>query len=199
MIVWLHGGGWTGSGSEDRYDGTRLACEGDLVCVGVNYRLGALGWLHRPGIIDAEAGTSDQIMALRWVRDHISAFGGDPGRVTVMGQSSGAMSIARMLMLPEARGLFRRVIMQSAGLGRGFFTSEVATGLADQFLRSLDIDPHAGNALTRLRAMEAPGLLRARAIWRGRIRASCVVHSGVARSHDTGGDACRDRRRRARI
>jgi para-nitrobenzyl esterase len=162
VVVWLHGGGWmTGSSSDDRYDGARLAREGELVFVGVNYRLGALGWLHRPGIVDAEAGTSDQIMALRWVRDHIAAFGGDPGRVTVMGQSAGAGSIARMLMLPEARGLFRRVIMQSGGLGRGFLTSEVATGLADQFLRLLDIDPHAGNALTRLRAIEAPVLLRA--------------------------------------
>ena len=162
VIVWLHGGGWlTGSGSEDRYDSARLAREGDLVFVGVSYRLGALGWLHRPGIVDAEAGTSDQIMALRWVRDHISAFGGDPGRMTVMGQSAGAMSIARLLMLPKARGLFRRVIMQSAGLGRGFHTSAVATGLADQFLRLLDIDPHAGDALTRMRAIEVPDLLRA--------------------------------------
>jgi para-nitrobenzyl esterase len=162
VIVWLHGGGWlTGSGSEDRYDGTRLVCEGDLVCVGVNYRLGALGWLHRPGVLDAEGGTSDQIMALRWVRDHIAGFGGDPGRVTVMGQSAGAMSIARLAMLPEARGLFRRVIMQSAGIGRGFLTSAMATELADQFLRLLDIDPHAGDALRRLRAADVPDLLRA--------------------------------------
>ena len=91
VLVWLHGGAWiSGAGSLDWYDGARLAREGDLVFVGVNYRLGALGWLHRPGIVDAEAGTSDMIAALAWVRDHIAGFGGDPASVTVMGQSAGA-------------------------------------------------------------------------------------------------------------
>ena len=71
-----------------------------------------------------------------------------------MGQSAGAMSIARLLMLPEARGLFRRVIMQSAGLGRGFLTSAVSDGLADQFLRLLDIDPMRGTHWHSLRAVE---------------------------------------------
>ena len=79
----------------------RLAREGDLVFVGVNYRLGALGWLYRPGIVDAEVGISDMIAALAWVRDHIASFGGDPSQVTVMGQSAGATSISRLLMLPD--------------------------------------------------------------------------------------------------
>ncbi len=103
VLVWLHGGAWiSGAGSLDWYDGSRLAREGDLVFVGVNYRLGALGWLHRPGIVDVEAGTSDMIAALAWVRDHIAAFGGDPACVTVMGQSAGATSIGRLLMLPDS-------------------------------------------------------------------------------------------------
>jgi para-nitrobenzyl esterase len=164
VLVWLHGGAWiSGAGSLDWYDGSRLAREGDLVFVGVNYRLGALGWLHRPGIVDVEGGTSDMIAALEWVRDHIAAFGGDAARVTVMGQSAGATSIGRLLTLPDARDLFRRVIMQSSGFGRGALTSAVATERADQFLRLLAIDPQAGDAVTRLRAAEIPRLLQAQA------------------------------------
>ena len=160
VLVWLHGGAWiSGAGSLDWYDGARLAREGDLVFVGVNYRLGALGWLHRPGIVDAEAGTSDMIAALAWVRDHIAGFGGDPASVTVMGQSAGATSIGRLLMLADARGLFRRVIMQSGVFGRGAYASAVATERADQLLRLLDIDPHASTALTRLRSADVRHLL----------------------------------------
>src|SRR5579863_2953824 len=128
VLVWLHGGAWiTGAGSLDWYDGATLACEGDIVFVGVNYRLGALGWLHRPGIVDADAGMSDMLVALAWVRDNIAAFGGDPNRVTLMGQSAGATSIGRLLMLPDARRLFHRAIMQSGGYGRGTYTSAMAS------------------------------------------------------------------------
>ena len=150
-----------GSGSSPQNDGARLAREGDLVVVGVNYRLGALGWLYRPGIVDAELATSDMVAALTWVRDHIAGFGGDPSRVTLMGQSAGAMSIARLIMLPEARGLFQRVIMESAGLGRGFLTPTGAAMIADQFLSLLGIDPDSADALARLRAVEVSRLLEA--------------------------------------
>jgi para-nitrobenzyl esterase len=160
VIVWLHGGAWI-SGSGSGQDTTRLVCEGDLVVVGVNYRLGALGWLHRSGIVDAEAGISDMIAALSWVRDHIAGFGGDPANVTVMGHSAGATSIGRLLMLPEARRLFRRVIMQSSAFGRGFYPSSVATQQGDRFLRLLDIDPDARDALQRLRAIPVPRILQA--------------------------------------
>jgi para-nitrobenzyl esterase len=162
VVVWLHGGAWTsGAGSLDWYDGSLLAREGDIVFVGVNYRLGALGWLHRPGLLDTEAGTSDMIAALAWVRAHIAGFGGDPANVTVMGQSAGATSIGRLLLLPEARGLFRRAIMQSGGFGRGAYTSAMAAARADVFLHLLDIDPDAGDALARLRTIEVPRLLQA--------------------------------------
>ncbi len=162
VLVWLHGGAWiTGAGSLDWYDGSRLAHDGDIVFVGVNYRLGALGWLHRSGLVDQEAGTSDMIAALAWVRDHIAGFGGDPCCVTVMGQSAGATSIGRMLMLPAARPLFHRAIMQSGGFGRGAFTAAMATGRADQLLRLLDIDPLADDALARLRARDVSRLLAA--------------------------------------
>jgi para-nitrobenzyl esterase len=164
VLVWLHGGAWiSGAGSLDWYDGARLAREGGIVFVGVNYRLGALGWLHRPGIVDEEAGTLDMIAALSWVRDHIAAFGGDPGCVTVMGQSAGATSIGRLAMLPEARDLFHRAIMQSGGFGRGAYTSAMAAQRADQFMRLLDIDPQSDDALSRLRAVAVPRLLAAQA------------------------------------
>jgi para-nitrobenzyl esterase len=164
VLVWLHGGAWTtGAGSLDWYDGSRLASDGDIVFVGVNYRLGALGWLHRPGIVDTEPGTLDMIAALIWVRDNITAFGGDPGRVTLMGQSAGASSIGRLSMLTEARSLFHRAIMQSGGFGRGAYTSAMATQRADQFLRLLDIDPQSSDALARLRAVEVTRLLAAQA------------------------------------
>lgn len=160
VLVWLHGGAWiSGAGSLDWYDGAQLVRDGDIVFVGVSYRLGALGWLHRPGIVDEECGTSDMIEALRWVRDHIAAFGGDPDSVTVMGQSAGATSIGRLLTLPEARSLFHRAIMQSGGFGRGAYSSAMASERADQFLRLLGIDPHSSDALARLRAVEVPRLL----------------------------------------
>ncbi|HEX4172194.1 MAG TPA: carboxylesterase family protein, partial [Acetobacteraceae bacterium] len=164
VLVWLHGGAWiSGAGSLDWYDGARLAGEGDIVFVGVNYRLGALGWLHRPGIVDAEPGTLDLIAALTWVRENIASFGGDPGCITLMGQSAGATSIGRLSMLPDARSLFHRAIMQSSGFGRGAYTSAMAMQRADQVLHLLDIDPQSSAALPRLRAVEVPRLLAAQA------------------------------------
>jgi para-nitrobenzyl esterase len=162
VLVWLHGGAWiSGAGSLDWYDGARLANEGDIVFVGANYRLGALGWLHHPGLIDVEPGTLDMIAALTWVRENIAAFGGDPGCVTVMGQSAGATSIGRLAMLPQARSLFHRAIIQSGGFGRGAYTSAMAAPRAEQFLRLLDIEPQSSDALARLRAVEVPRLLAA--------------------------------------
>jgi para-nitrobenzyl esterase len=162
VLVWLHGGAWiSGAGSLDWYDGSRLSREGDIVFVGVNYRLGALGWLHRAGLVDAEAGTSDMAAALAWVREHIAGFGGDPGCVTVMGQSAGATSIGKLLMQPDTRALFHRAIVQSAGFGRGAYTSAMATERADQLLRLLDVDPQSADALSRLRAVEVPRILAA--------------------------------------
>jgi para-nitrobenzyl esterase len=164
VLVWLHGGAWiSGAGSLAWYDGAHLAREGDIVVVGVNYRLGALGWLHRSGIVDAEPGLSDMIAALAWVREHIAGFGGDPACVTVMGQSAGATSIGRLLMLPEARPLFHRVIMQSGGFGRGAYTSAMATQRGDQLLKLLDIDPQAADVMPRLRGVAVPRLLAAQA------------------------------------
>ncbi|MCD0485999.1 carboxylesterase/lipase family protein [Streptacidiphilus sp. ASG 303] len=113
VMVWLHGGAFTnGSGSVPGYDGTRFARDG-VVCVTVNYRLGVEGFLHLGEGDPANLGLLDQVAALTWVRDTIGAFGGDPGQVTVFGESAGAMSIGTLLAMPRARGLFRRAVLQS--------------------------------------------------------------------------------------
>ncbi|MGW4796244.1 carboxylesterase/lipase family protein [Nonomuraea sp. NPDC004297] len=114
VMVWIHGGGFLyGAGSEDGFDGARLASRGVTV-VTVNYRLGAFGLAAHPAI-GANFAVLDHIAALEWVADNIEAFGGDPGNVTVFGQSAGAVSVRSLLAAPGARGLFHRAIMQSGG------------------------------------------------------------------------------------
>ncbi len=119
VLVWIHGGAFLcGSGSGLWTDGTRQARENGLVVVTLNYRLGYLGGLFL-GDHDARRsnlGLQDQLLALRWVRDNIVAFGGDPDRVTVGGQSAGAMSVAALVTAPAGRGLFRRAIIESGHL-----------------------------------------------------------------------------------
>jgi para-nitrobenzyl esterase len=121
VLVWIHGGAFVhGSGSQPLYDGSALARRGDAVVVSLNYRLGAFGFLDPaalglPGAV-ANAGLLDQVAALRWVREHIAGFGGDPCNVTVFGESAGAMSISCLLAMPAAAGLFQRAILQSGAL-----------------------------------------------------------------------------------
>ncbi|MFI6507348.1 carboxylesterase/lipase family protein [Streptosporangium sp. NPDC050855] len=114
VMVWLHGGGLTrGAGSE--YDARRLAVRGDVVVVTVNYRLGIFGFFGHPGMEDSGAfGIEDQQAALRWVRRNASAFGGDPGNVTLFGESAGSHSVCAQLASPSAAGLFHRAIAQSS-------------------------------------------------------------------------------------
>lgn len=112
VLVWIHGGAYiVGASSEPSYDGTRLA-ESGLVVVGVNYRVGFEGFGHVPGRPD-NRGLLDQAAALRWVRDNIEGFGGDPGNVTVAGESAGAGSVVCLMAAPDARGLFRRAVAHS--------------------------------------------------------------------------------------
>jgi len=120
VMVWIHGGGFVGgSGAMGLYQGARLASRGDVVLVTVNYRLGILGFLAHPDLADDSAGAAgnwgllDQVAALQWVRDNIARFGGDPANVTIFGESAGGMSVADLLAMPAAQGLFRRAIVQS--------------------------------------------------------------------------------------
>ena len=114
VLVWVHGGAFRmGSSSAPAYDGSLLAERGDAVVVTLNYRLGILGFLACEELGTANAGLADQIAALEWVQREIRAFGGDPERVTVLGESAGAKSIECLLAAPSARGLFHGAILQS--------------------------------------------------------------------------------------
>lgn len=140
VLVWLHGGGFTGgSGSDLRCDGERLAGEGAVV-VTFNYRSGLFGFLAHPALsresanhVSGNYGLLDQIAALAWVRDNIEAFGGDPSRITAFGVSAGSASISLLLAAPRAQGLFHGAILHSPGAGRP--------------LASLQEAEHAGLAL----------------------------------------------------
>lgn len=119
VMVWIHGGSNTGGyGHEPDYRGARLAAKG-VVVVTINYRLGPLGFFAHPSVTDVSAGRqglSDQITALRWVRDNIAAFGGDPARVTLFGESAGGTDVAALMRIPVAQGLFARAIIESGYL-----------------------------------------------------------------------------------
>jgi para-nitrobenzyl esterase len=137
VLVWITGGAYLQcSTANPHHDGTALAAGGAVV-VSANYRVGAEGWARVPGYPD-NRGLLDQVAALRWVRENIAAFGGDPGNVTVYGQSSGAGSVSSLLVMPRAAGLFERAVVQS--LPGTYFT----TGLAD-------------DVTTRIAAAVAPG------------------------------------------
>ena len=119
VLVWFHGGAFmSGAGSLPWYSGATMARRGDMVVVGVNYRLGALGFMHLPGVSPPNLGILDQFAALEWVNQRIAAFGGDPEDVTIAGQSAGGFSVLAMLGVPKARARFRRAIAQSAPFGR---------------------------------------------------------------------------------
>lgn len=118
VMVWFHGGAYvSGSGESDKYDPDALAAEGRVVVVNVSYRLGVFGYLNLHDQDTQNLGLRDQICALRWVRDNIAAFGGDPARVTVFGQSAGGDSVMSLMLCPDSSGLFTRAILQSAPLG----------------------------------------------------------------------------------
>ena len=127
VMVWFHGGGYgVGASGMPEYDGARLARDG-VVVVTFNYRVGIEGFAHLEGA-PANRGLLDQVAALEWVRDSIRGFGGDPGSVTVFGQSAGAGSIAALLAMPRAAGLFHRAVAQS--VPGTFFTPELARDIA---------------------------------------------------------------------
>lgn len=175
VMVWIHGGAYTtGSGTNPDYDGARLAREGDVVVVSLNYRLGALGYLDLttlgPGF-ESNLGLRDQVCALAWVRDNVEAFGGDPDRVTVFGESAGGNAVTTLLAVPAARGLFRAAIAQSpaptAVYGpelNGFFARRFLDALGREDTGGLRGLPtraltHAVEVLMARMPVEVPGSL----------------------------------------
>jgi para-nitrobenzyl esterase len=140
VMVWIHGGGFV-NGSSDVYDAARLSARGDIVVVTVNYRLGTLGFLAHPALGErgqvGNYGLADQQAALRWVRDNIAGFGGDPDRVTIAGESAGGTSVCDHLVAPGSAGLFHAAILMSAPC-----QVQAARPLAEQ--RSVDYAADAG-------------------------------------------------------
>src|SRR3569833_1559154 len=130
VMVWMHGGGYaTGAGSSTFYDGTSLARTGEVVVVEINHRLNIFGYTYLGEHLGGEFATSgnagqlDQIAALQWVKDNIAAFGGDPSRVMIFGQSGGGGKASALLAMPGAKGLFSRAVVES---GPGFHMCEKA-------------------------------------------------------------------------
>ncbi len=163
VMVWIHGGSFTsGTAGSPIYDGSSLARRGDVVVVTINYRLGALGFLALPQLEEEEGvfgnlGLLDQITALEWVREHISGFGGDPDRVTVFGESAGAMSAGALLATPRARGLFRRAVLQS-GAAENVSSREESVRVGACLLEELGL---ANPDAERLRSVPVADLLAA--------------------------------------
>lgn len=157
VMVWIYGGGFTyGSGSHPTYDGEALARRG-IVVVNLNYRLGLFGFMAHPQLTaesqDHASGNyalMDQIAALQWVQRNIAAFGGDPNKVTVAGQSAGALAVSSLITSDKARGLFQQAIMQSVGVMRPMASLQQA----EQF------GLKAGPDITELRKMEPAALVK---------------------------------------
>ena len=179
VMVWFHPGAFVdGGGSLLSHDPGRLARQADVVVVAIDHRLGALGWLHPEHLPGAEgattnAGLLDQVAALRWVRDNIAAFGGDPGAVTVVGASAGALSIAALMSSPRSEGLFHRAILQSGPLGQTVRPDRAAT-YAERLLAACGV-AH----LDALRRLDVPRILAAQ---RQLAMEDAVVH-GPRRPH----------------
>ena len=139
VMVWIHGGGFEmGSGSSPLYHGESFATEG-VVLVTLNYRLGSVGFLELGELDPAEAGSGnvgllDQVAGLEWVRDNIASFGGDPGNVTIFGESAGAMSVSLLLSMPRARGLFHKAIAQSGAASAAKTPEQSQADLAEFLL-----------------------------------------------------------------
>ena len=175
VLFWIHGGGYTGgSGSTAIYDGAQLAADGAVV-VTINYRLNVFGFLAHPAL-SAESrhgasgnyGLLDMVAALEWVRDNIAAFGGDPGRVTIFGESAGGGAVMSVMLMPQAEGLFHGAIAQSNWInGWDRPLAEAARGweaAEEQGLRvasALGISGNTDEALAAMRAASAADVLAA--------------------------------------
>ncbi|MGW6695849.1 carboxylesterase/lipase family protein [Rhodococcus sp. NPDC054953] len=161
VMVWIHGGAYcVGASSQTVYDGRRLAETGDLIVVTVNYRLGVFGFLDLSSFgegFEPNLGLWDLVTALEWVRDNISAFGGDPGNVTVFGESSGAGAITTLMTAPRAEGLFHRAIAQSAP-ATSVYGAVRAAAVASRFLELAGVAPSEAD---RLHELPVEDLLRA--------------------------------------
>ncbi|MBN1380455.1 MAG: carboxylesterase/lipase family protein [Deltaproteobacteria bacterium] len=164
VMVWLHGGGFaSGAGSEALYNGAALTRRSDVVVVTINHRLNAFGFLYLAEIAGEEyaasgmAGMLDIVQALEWVRDNIKNFGGDPGNVTIFGESGGGRKVSILMAMPPAKGLFHRAIIESSPALRGQ-SPQKSTEMAEQFLDVLGVK---ASELEKLQELPAQQLLNA--------------------------------------
>jgi para-nitrobenzyl esterase len=179
VMVWIHGGSLIfGAASQGLYDGAPLARRG-VVVVTINYRLGPFGFLAHPALskespegVSGNYGLLDQLAALEWVKKNVAAFGGDPGCVTIFGESAGGGSVQALLLSPLAKGLFHRAIVQSAicsapPLRGGAPGVESAEAAGERFAAAIGVppasDPASGDLLAALRAKSPAELLAASA------------------------------------
>jgi para-nitrobenzyl esterase len=156
VMFWIHGGAFViGSGTESFLEGGKLAKRGDIVLVSVNYRLGALGFINLKEITSSKIpatgneGLLDQLAALEWVQDNITAFGGDPDNITVFGFSAGGMSIGMLLAMSAARGKFHKAINRS-GAANVIGTLDKAVEISNQFLNILSLNSKDVDGLRNL-------------------------------------------------
>lgn len=145
VMFWIHGGGfYTGSGSHPIYNGASLVEKGDVIVVTINYRLGPLGFLYFDKLkgdnkgFENNLGIRDQIAALKWVKENIENFGGDPDNITVFGQSAGAVSVLNLMSIPSAKGLFHKAIAQSPAINQNW-TPEQATVFTKNYMSMFGI------------------------------------------------------------
>ena len=169
VMVWIHGGAFTiGSGSDPQYYGDKLAKRGNIVVVSINYRVGMLGFLRLKdatgGKIPATGneGFLDQVAALKWVKENIAIFGGDPGNVTVFGESAGGMSIGCLMVMPSAKGLFKKGILES-GVGSVAVPKAAANENGELFIKATGLkkdDAKTMRALTPAQLLEIETKMR---------------------------------------
>lgn len=190
VMFFIHGGGFvTGTGAG--LDGARLVLRGDVVVVAINYRLGVLGFLHMPDIADAtsNAGLLDMVAALKFVRENIANFGGDPDNVTIFGESAGGFAVSSLLAMPAAKGLFKRAIPQSGAAHPLGFNAEAAVRTYEDFIEVLGIKKGDIDALRKLsaeemmKAQEAITPARAGASFSRPLRLGPVVEKDVLPEH----------------
>lgn len=161
VMLWIHGGGFvTGSNAESLYDGHVLVAGHDVVLVAINYRLGPPGFLSLAGLGEGQGvyGLLDQQAAMRWVRDNIGAFGGDPDAVTIFGESAGSFSVCLHLVSPSSEGLFRSAIMESGSCSFPFSDLEEAQATGEALAAAVGCDDDE-DPVACLRDVEANDLV----------------------------------------
>ncbi|MFX1525532.1 MAG: carboxylesterase/lipase family protein, partial [Promethearchaeota archaeon] len=151
VMFWIHGGGFT-TGSGRALDGSRLVLRGNVVVVSINYRLGPFGFLYIPEGPNATAnvGLLDMVTGLKWVRENIKLFGGDPNNVTIFGESAGAFAIACLLAVPSAKGLFNKAILQSGTPNKFSYRPTVGIRVYENLMKNLGLEKEDFQSLSKI-------------------------------------------------